>query len=66
MSTIIMKEGMQIYYKDWCTRQPVVFSNGYTLSVNRWEDQIMFLASNGVFDGIRLGSIADLLAFLKI
>ena len=47
MPTITVKDGTQIYYKDWGTGQPVVFSHGWPLSSDAWEDQMIFLADRG-------------------
>jgi non-heme chloroperoxidase len=44
---IAMKDGTQIYYKNWGNGQPVVFSHGWPLSSDAWEDQMVFLGSHG-------------------
>jgi non-heme chloroperoxidase len=47
MSTITTKDGTQLYYNDWGTGQPIVFSHGWPLSSEAFEDQTFYLASHG-------------------
>lgn len=47
MSTITTKDGTEIFYKDWGTGQPIVFSHGWPLSADDWESQMMFFLKHG-------------------
>src|SRR5512133_134310 len=47
MSSIAVKDGTKIFYKDWGNGQPVIFSHGWPLNSDAWEDQMVFLGANG-------------------
>jgi non-heme chloroperoxidase len=47
MNTITTRDGTQIYFKDWGTGKPVVFSHGWPLSADAWDPQMLFLGRQG-------------------
>src|SRR5271155_808019 len=47
MNKVSTKDGVDIFYKDWGTGQPIVFSHGWPLSSDDWDPQIMFFLNNG-------------------
>ena len=47
MSTITVSDGAQIYYKDWGSGQPIVFSHGWPLSADDWDGQMLFFGQRG-------------------
>jgi non-heme chloroperoxidase len=51
MDKIALKDGTELFYKDWGSGQPVVFSHGWPLTADAWDDQMFLVASNG-FRGI--------------
>ena len=47
MPTITTKDGVEIFYKDWGSGQPIVFSHGWPLSADDWDNQMMFFLGEG-------------------
>src|ERR1700755_3277248 len=47
MSFVKTKDGLEIYYKDWGKGQPIVFSHGWPLSADDWDNQMMFFLKQG-------------------
>jgi len=47
MPTITTKDGVEIFYKDWGSGQPIVFSHGWPLSADDWDNQMLFFMSKG-------------------
>jgi len=47
MPTITTKDGVEIFYKDWGTGQPIVFSHGWPLSADDWDNQMLFFLARG-------------------
>jgi non-heme chloroperoxidase len=47
MSYVTTKDGVEIYYKDWGTGRPIVFSHGWPLSADDWDSQMMFFLNRG-------------------
>ena len=48
MSTITVRDGTTIFYKDWGSGPVVTFSHGWPLCSDAWDSQMFFLAQNGV------------------
>ena len=47
MGTITTRDGTEIFYKDWGSGRPVVFSHGWPLTADAWDDQLFLVASSG-------------------
>ena len=47
MNTLTTNDGTLIYYKDWGTGRPIIFSHGWPLNSDAWETQMVFLSQQG-------------------
>jgi non-heme chloroperoxidase len=47
MKTVTTKDGLEIYFKDWGSGQPIVFSHGWPLSADDWDPQMLFFLNHG-------------------
>ena len=47
MGTITTTDGTEIFYKDWGSGQPIVFSHGWPLSADDWDTQMLFFLQHG-------------------
>ena len=47
MSTVTTRDGVEIFYKDWGSGQPIVFSHGWPLSADDWDAQLLFFLGKG-------------------
>lgn len=47
MATLVLKDGAELFYKDWGSGRPVVFSHGWPLNADAWDAQMMYLAARG-------------------
>jgi pimeloyl-ACP methyl ester carboxylesterase len=48
MNFITTKDGARVFYKDWGRGQPIVFSDGWPLNADAWDDQLVAVASKGL------------------
>jgi pimeloyl-ACP methyl ester carboxylesterase len=48
MPTISTRDGMEIFYKDWGSGQPIVFSHGWPLSADDWDAQLLFFLRHAI------------------
>jgi non-heme chloroperoxidase len=47
MPTVTTSDGVEIFYKDWGSGQPIVFSHGWPLSADDWDAQMLFFLGQG-------------------
>jgi non-heme chloroperoxidase len=47
MPTVTTSDGVEIFYKDWGSGQPIVFSHGWPLSADDWDAQMLFFLGHG-------------------
>ena len=59
MGTITTADGTEIFYKDWGSGQPIVFSHGWPLSGDDWDTQMLFFLSTGSASSLTTGEGTD-------
>ena len=57
MSTITTKDGVEIFYKDWGKGQPIVFSHGWPLSADDWDNQMLFFLQQAIASSRMTGAV---------
>jgi pimeloyl-ACP methyl ester carboxylesterase len=62
MPTVTTKDGVEIFYKDWGSGQPIVFSHGWPLSANDWDAQMLFFLGKFLGKGFRVVAHAAMAA----
>ena len=57
MSIITTSDGTEIFYKDWGTGQPIVFSHGWPLSADDWDNQMLFFLARATASSRTTGAV---------
>jgi pimeloyl-ACP methyl ester carboxylesterase len=56
MSSITTKDGVEIFYKDWGSGQPIVFHHGWPLSADDWDAQMLYFLHKGTASSLMTGA----------
>ena len=57
MPTVTTTDGTSIYYRDWGTGQPIVFSHGWPLTAAAWEAQMLFFNAQAILERVKAGTM---------